>query len=47
MKQRIANTLQIVGAVGLVVAAGIVSVTLGILVGSVAAIVAGVIMERE
>lgn len=47
MKQRTANALQIVGAVGITAAAGIVSVTLGLLVGSVLAVVAGVVVERS
>ena len=47
MKQRTANALQIAGAVGITVAAGIVSFTLGILVGSMLAVVAGVVVERS
>lgn len=44
MKQRIANALQIGGAVGLTATAGTVSVALGMLVGSVVLIVGGVLV---
>jgi hypothetical protein len=47
MKQRVADALQILGAVGLVVAAGAVSLILGLLVGAVLAIIAGVVLERS
>ena len=47
MKQRIADALQIVGAVGLTVACGVLfSLAVAVAVGSVLAIVAGVVMER-
>lgn len=47
MKQRVADALQIVGAVGLVVAAAAVSLLFGLVVGAVLAIVAGVVLERS
>ena len=47
MKQRIANALQIAGAIGLVATAAAVSVLLGLFVGALAALVAGVVLERD
>lgn len=44
MKQRIANALQIAGAIGLTAAAGTVSVGLGLLAGSLSLVVAGVVV---
>lgn len=44
MRQRIADVLQVAGAIGLTVAAGMVSIALAVLVGSVVAIVAGVVV---
>ena len=45
MRQRIADALQVVGAIGLTIAAaGLVSVLFGVLVGSMLAIIAGVVV---
>lgn len=44
MAQRIADALQVAGAIGLTVAAGMVSVALGVCVGSLLAIIAGVVV---
>lgn len=46
MKQRIADALQVLGAVSLVTAAALVGVGLALLVGGTLAIAAGVLMER-
>lgn len=47
MKQRIADALQIVGAVGFTVATGLLfSLAVALLVGSMLAVVAGVVLER-
>lgn len=47
MKQRVADALQILGAAGIILSASVVSFWLGVLVGSVLAIAAGVLMERS
>lgn len=47
MKQRIADALQIAGALGLTVAATITNSLFGLLVGSALAICAGVVVERS
>lgn len=44
MRQRIADALQVVGAIGLTVAAGIVNLSLGLAVGGLLAIVVGVLV---
>jgi hypothetical protein len=47
MKQLIANALQGAGAIGVTLAAAFVNPVLGLFVGSVLAVVAGVAMERS
>lgn len=44
MRQRIADALQVAGAIGLVVAAGMFNIILGIGVGGLLAIVVGVLV---
>lgn len=47
MRQRIADALQIVGAAGFTFACGVLfSVAIAVLVGSVLAVAAGVVIER-
>lgn len=47
MRQRIADVLQIAGVVGVTIATGLLfSVAVAVLVGSVLAVVAGVVVER-
>lgn len=46
-KQTVANGLQIAGALGVIVAALMFSVTIGVLVGGLLAIAGGVIVERD
>ena len=46
-KQTVANGLQVAGGVAVIVAAFLVSVTLGAFVAGLLAVVAGVIVERD
>jgi hypothetical protein len=47
LKQFLADALQAVGAIGVTIAAGSVDVFLGVFVGSVMAMAAGVMLERS